>query len=1637
MPVLGQNSFFRSSSTAGPLPASMNGNVRRLNGNFGGSMPSFVDGQNFDVDMRKAYMQEDSPSYFVEHLATFGVGPQFGLQWPSDGIRKLKQMERSSAIWAQRMILRLRHTAVVVEDENGDVVEQFPLNLVSEPTAHVSSDPRDLYNNLLVFIVNGSKGKKTATPTEMHIFQCVQVSASEVADDIKQFLRGRFKAVPTGRRISGFAMPSGGVEAGSPEMVATDGPSLLHGRSMFSRSDQRYFSQDRPRVSTVPVMMENGRSPSNFNYREVDQKSTFSDSSVVEFFERDVNILNRCFDDIERFVARIQSAAIAQRELEALQQQRRAMKPSSSRSSQSRMPGEGLLLMRAQLPPEFEFFDILQKFKLCFNLLAKLKNHIHEPNAPELLHFLFTPLAIILDACQWGFGRNIAPQVVSPLVSPAAKALLLNCLTSKESEIWASLGDAWRTTADEWTGPLPGHYSPTFAHNYGPYSTTGTTVPDHGGQAGRSNRNLLIDTQLAGDFGRVSLERERLDLEKEKLQEEGRRIQFEKRILEEERRRLLEEKRQFYEEQEQRSVVSERLPRPPPAAANGLYSSTMSRSRPDLYRETTLREQESRRHFSPSNVTDDASFFFEQARARGSQIAQVVYERHGMNEKELTVRKGEFLEVLNNKKNWWECRNAHRQVGFVPHTILSVVDSGIHHNSTPHQQSKSFDEPLFVRPPPPSTSTFGPAMGNSATAFGSYEDDSSARRSSPVTRTATPANNSGDTPEVIRQRRGKLDEPKNKEVMMFSSTCLVNSKRPYVACAPPVPPPAPPPPPPPLPRTSGGVEAVSSSTGEKKASTSNGTIPHGLSKENGTSIRNGKVPSNVTVDSRRMLNEELLMTLNKSNLKGSFDFKAKPWPNSSLVTVQEMSSISTKQDVAEWLQAKCFSGRAINLLREHDGEKLLSMNKIQLEELIGREEGARLYSQLQLQKTTAKYLMKSDDSQLSSILATRRNLNEEKMDDDKSLESQIYVVHVMQLVPNKTYKLMKIEADAVFSYDGEWFSILMMNGRDVLSRYTMIKVCVEKSLKSFAMPKSIFSYNWYTLAVLVLLVAVIAYQTLHLLNNNNRSWLSDYLLHCFKSNQKNVSKYLSREVAFYLSSFDMPSPVEDTSVSQSSLVPAKGTESEALAVLQAAELFLKSGKVDKARKLFEHAVFLQPQHPDILTGYGLFTEKIGGDVVKANFMFSRALIYSPDHSLAKWHKGRTQPIVQEIDAEMMRILDQKRNKFLRIPRGSSGLRRAMREAYFSHIYHTVAMEGNTMNFVQTKSLLETRMAIGGKSILEHNEILGMDAALRFVNQSLIHRIGSLSVEDILDIHRRVLGFVDPVESGRFRTHQVYIGSFEPSLPENIEKEVDELLEWLNSDTAMSIHPVELAALLHYKFVVIHPFVDGNGRTSRLLMNLILMQAGFPPVIIRVEDRLQYYESLKLANEGDLRPFVRFIAECTRRTLDEYLANSMCSVDEASNPLEPIVDNGRTIILPKVLAHFLDIPLNETFIAVFIATQVCLTMNSMGGDTRVREIQEIRRAYPDKIPIVIERFEGEKYLPVLDRCKFLVPDHVTMTELMQIVRRRLELHPEQALFLLVNEKSLVSHSTTLAELYEAEKDTDGFLYIVYTSQPGFG
>ncbi|XP_003707400.1 FIC domain protein adenylyltransferase [Megachile rotundata] len=330
------------------------------------------------------------------------------------------------------------------------------------------------------------------------------------------------------------------------------------------------------------------------------------------------------------------------------------------------------------------------------------------------------------------------------------------------------------------------------------------------------------------------------------------------------------------------------------------------------------------------------------------------------------------------------------------------------------------------------------------------------------------------------------------------------------------------------------------------------------------------------------------------------------------------------------------------------------------------------------------------------------------------------------------------------------------------------------------------------------------------------------------------------------------------------------TTAEALTSLHLALEMKLSGKRKKAVKLFRHAVALAPRHPDILNHYGEFLEHTQNDVIKANEYYVRALSYQPNHEGALINSQRTARVVEELDRRMLRRIDEKRNALSAIPDNNAALIRAKKEAYFQHIYHTVGIEGNTMNLAQTRAIVETRTAVAGKSIDEHNEILGLDAAMKYINATLVNRVGSISIKDILDIHTRVLGHVDPVQGGQFRRTQVYVGGHVPPGPGDIHYLMEEFAMWLNSERAIRMHPVRYAALAHYKLVHIHPFSDGNGRTSRLLMNMILMQAGYPPVIIHKQHRHTYYENLQIANAGDVRPFVRFIAECTEQTLDLFL-----------------------------------------------------------------------------------------------------------------------------------------------------------------------
>ncbi|CAF3193228.1 unnamed protein product [Rotaria sp. Silwood2] len=359
---------------------------------------------------------------------------------------------------------------------------------------------------------------------------------------------------------------------------------------------------------------------------------------------------------------------------------------------------------------------------------------------------------------------------------------------------------------------------------------------------------------------------------------------------------------------------------------------------------------------------------------------------------------------------------------------------------------------------------------------------------------------------------------------------------------------------------------------------------------------------------------------------------------------------------------------------------------------------------------------------------------------------------------------------------------------------------------------------------------------------------------------------------------------------------------EAETALHLALNLVTSNKFNKARKVFEHALRLDPYNSEILVEYGQYLEHHHKDLINAEHFYTRALAKQPTHLRALELKKRTLPLVEEIDQKDFNFIDNLLKEFYRIPDKNPYLRRAKRDAYYLHIYHSNGIEGNTLSLRETQYIVETRLAIGGKSLIEQQEVLGLDLALQYVNCTLVNRLGSITLEDILEIHRRVLGFIDPIEAGQLRKHQVYVGSFIPPAADEVPKYLDDFLKWLNSlEDTRDLHAIELAAIAHYKFVYIHPFFDGNGRTGRLLMNLILMRFGFPPVIIQKSERFIYYSHLNQANDGDVRPLIRFIAKCTERTLKEFIHQSQPTKTTRQDlRLNDDNDNGRNFIEERVI-----------------------------------------------------------------------------------------------------------------------------------------
>ena len=209
-------------------------------------------------------------------------------------------------------------------------------------------------------------------------------------------------------------------------------------------------------------------------------------------------------------------------------------------------------------------------------------------------------------------------------------------------------------------------------------------------------------------------------------------------------------------------------------------------------------------------------------------------------------------------------------------------------------------------------------------------------------------------------------------------------------------------------------------------------------------------------------------------------------------------------------------------------------------------------------------------------------------------------------------------------------------------------------------------------------------------------------------------------------------------------------------------------------------------------------------------------------------------------------------------------------------YTSNAIEGNSLSRVETLCVLKDGITIGGKPLKDHLEAINHKKAIDHINE-IFTKVEPTTERDVKYLHSLVLREINDRYAGRYRDDDVIIvgSKYTPPLPDKVPSLMQDFSKWLvDRQKLKDLHVVEFAAMAHYKLVKIHPFIDGNGRTSRLLMNLILMKYGYPIAVIDCEKeaRMIYYNAIRQADEGNAEPFKVLIAKYVNETADKYVGS---------------------------------------------------------------------------------------------------------------------------------------------------------------------
>jgi Fic family protein len=235
-----------------------------------------------------------------------------------------------------------------------------------------------------------------------------------------------------------------------------------------------------------------------------------------------------------------------------------------------------------------------------------------------------------------------------------------------------------------------------------------------------------------------------------------------------------------------------------------------------------------------------------------------------------------------------------------------------------------------------------------------------------------------------------------------------------------------------------------------------------------------------------------------------------------------------------------------------------------------------------------------------------------------------------------------------------------------------------------------------------------------------------------------------------------------------------------------------------------------------------------------------------------------------------RVLDKKRKLEGLRPLPSSLVARLKKQMMIEYTYNSNAIEGNTLTLRETQLVIEEGITVGGKSVTETLEAKNHPEAIEFVER-LVDAKSELTEDVMLQLHKLIMSNITE-DAGYYRTMGVRItgATFMPPPSSKVKPRIDELLKWLRENPD-ELTPIELAAVFHHRFVQIHPFSEGNGRTARLLMNALLMKNGYPFIsTVPKLDRPKYLRTLMEADLGNASSFVNFVARCVERALDMYL-----------------------------------------------------------------------------------------------------------------------------------------------------------------------